>query len=157
MTTTGSPRATHTHSDRRGWRRVLSWPSMVEPALRRRIEARLLALREEIRGAGNIEIGAAELDPVRKPDEDAAPHEEMDQVIASNRNRARTEELREIEAALERLADDPDGYGRCETCDEDIPAKRLELRPWVRLCIDCQDAEERERIPGSRKHITDYR
>jgi RNA polymerase-binding transcription factor len=135
---------------------VLCWPVMVDPSLRRRIETRLLALREEIRGAGNLEVGAA-LDPTRKPDDDAAPHEEMSQVIASNRNRARTEELREIEAALERLADDPDGFGVCEACEEEIPARRLELRPWVRLCIDCQEADEREHAPGARKHITDYR
>lgn len=137
-------------------RPVVSWPRMVDPSLRRRIETRLVAMREEIRGIGNLEVGAA-VDTMRKPDEDAAPHEEMSQVIASNRNRAHAEELREIECALERLADDPEAFGVCESCEEEIPARRLELRPWVRLCIDCQEAEEREHSPGARKHITDYR
>lgn len=135
---------------------VLCWPTMVDPSLRRRIESRLVAMREEIRGVGDLEV-AAELDTMRKPDEDAAPHEEMSKVIASNRNRAHAEELREIELALERLADDPEAFGVCESCEEEIPARRLELRPWVRLCIDCQEAEEREHAPGTRKHITDYR
>lgn len=135
---------------------VVSWPSMVEPALRSRIEARLVEMREEIRRAGDLEIAAA-LDTARKPDDDAAPLEEMSKVIASNRNRARTEELHEIESALERLAEEPDDFGICEKCEEPIPAKRLELRPWVRMCIACQDADERERIPGVRKHLTDYR
>ncbi|HWB78195.1 MAG TPA: TraR/DksA family transcriptional regulator [Nannocystaceae bacterium] len=137
-------------------RPVIVWPAMVDPALRRRIETRLVTMRDEIRGIGNLGVGA-EIDTMRKPDEDAAPHEEMSQVIASNRNRAHAEELREIEAALERLAEDPEAFGVCESCEEEIPARRLELRPWVRLCIDCQEADEREHTPGARKHITDYR
>jgi len=121
----------------------------------RTIEARLQALRAEILAAGDEEV-AEEIDPVRKPDEDAAPHDEMSRVIASNRNRARTEELHAIEAALERLAADPDEFGICESCEEEIPARRLELMPWVRLCIDCQQAQEEGR-PSGRRHITDFR
>jgi DnaK suppressor protein len=124
------------------------------PDLRRFVE-RLHALRDEIVNAGDEHV-AEEIDPARKVDEDAAPHDEMSRVIASNRNRARTEELREIEAALRRIADDPDDFGICETCSEPIPAKRLELVPWVRLCIECQQAQEDDR-PVGRKHITDFR
>jgi DnaK suppressor protein len=153
-----SPLRAHLHTEPL-WRpalRVVSWPAMVEPALRRRVEERLIAMRDEIRRAGDVEIGSV-ADTARKPDDDAAPLEEMSQVIASNRNRARTEELREIESALERLAEEPEDFGICESCEDPIPAKRLELRPWVRMCIDCQEADERARTPGVRKHLTDYR
>jgi DnaK suppressor protein len=121
----------------------------------RAIEARLHALRDEILRAGDMDV-AEEIDPTRKVDEDAAPHDEMSRVIASNRNKARTDELREIEAALRRLAEDPEDFGLCETCSEEIPARRLELMPWVRLCIECQQKREAE-LPTGRKHITDYR
>ena len=129
-----------------------------EPArsseLRKHLE-RLQTLRDEILSAGDEHV-AEEIDPARKVDEDAAPHDEMSRVIASNRNRARTVELREIEAALRRLAEDPENFGLCETCSEPIPARRLELLPWVRLCIECQQQQENA-LPAGRKHITDYR
>jgi DnaK suppressor protein len=120
-----------------------------------RMVARLQALRDEILNAGDESV-AEDIDPTRKVDEDAAPHDEMNRVIASNRNRARTDELREIEAALRRIADDPDDFGTCEQCSEDIPAARLELMPWVRLCIECQSAQEADK-PSGRKHTTDFR
>jgi DnaK suppressor protein len=124
------------------------------PELLRHVE-RLKALRDEILSAGDEHV-AEEIDPARKVDEDAAPHDEMSRVIASNRNRARTVELREIEAALRRIAEDPEDFGLCETCSEPIPARRLELLPWVRLCIECQQAREND-LPAGRKHTTDYR
>ena len=43
--------------------------------------------------------------------------------------------LREIDAALERLA--TGGYGVCERCGQPIPAARLEARPTTRTCIAC--------------------
>ena len=42
--------------------------------------------------------------------------------------------------------------------DDPIGAARLEVRPWVRLCIECQQADEREHgRGGARRHLTDYR
>ncbi|MBX7082548.1 MAG: TraR/DksA C4-type zinc finger protein [Nannocystaceae bacterium] len=129
----------------------------MDAALRARIEQRLSSMRSQLLQGGDLEV-SAEIDPTRKVDEDAAPLAEMSQVIASNRNRARAEELREIEAAMARLRDDPEGFGLCETCDDPIGAARLEVRPWVRLCIECQQADEREHgRGGARRHLTDYR
>lgn len=120
---------------------------------------RLVELREQLRREGDVEIEPVRdgEDPTQKVDEDAAPLTEMQQVIASNRNRARAKQLEEIAAALERLDDDPEGFGSCEVCDEPIPPRRLELQPWARLCITCQSEKEADAAPGSRKHITDYR
>lgn len=129
----------------------------MDAALRQRLEARLLALRDELRGEGAVEI-ASEVDTARKVDDDAAPLEEMSKVIASNRNKSRADELRAIEAALARMHEDPEEFGACEGCGEDIGVRRLELMPWVRLCIECQQLEEREGgTSASRRHLTDFR
>lgn len=122
--------------------------------LRSLMLARLEAIRAEGDAAFETEDDGA---VVRKPDEDVAPLVEMNQVIASNRNRLRAQEVREIEAALRRLEQEPDGFGTCESCDEPIPMRRLTLRPWTRLCIECQNEQERSEAPRGRKHITDYR
>lgn len=120
---------------------------------------RLIELREQLRQEGDLEIEPVRdgEDPTQKVDEDAAPLTEMQQVIASNRNRARAKQLTEIAEALERLDDDPESVGVCESCEEPIPVRRMELQPWARLCITCQSEKEADAAPGSRKHLTDYR
>ncbi len=50
-------------------------------------------------------------------------------------------ELLQIEDALNRIR--VGSFGTCEECDCTIPAKRLEIRPEARLCVDCQAEEER--------------
>ena len=52
---------------------------------------------------------------------------------ASNATRA-SRELVEIDAALERLHDEPAKFGRCERTGVEIPFARLELVPWARTC-----------------------
>lgn len=129
----------------------------MEASIRQRVEARLVALRDELRGGGVVDV-ASEIDTARKLDDDAAPLEEMSKVIASNRNKSRADELRAIDAALARLRADPEEFGCCEACGEDIGVRRLELMPWVHLCIECQEAEERDGVPGgARRHLTDFR
>lgn len=50
-------------------------------------------------------------------------------------------ELREIEAAQERLREGT--YGVCEECGEDIPFARLQAYPGARLCIADQERYEK--------------
>jgi len=45
-----------------------------------------------------------------------------------------TEELHEIDAAVERLHRDPKRFGVCERTGEPIPFARLDLIPWARTC-----------------------
>jgi len=52
-----------------------------------------------------------------------------------------TEQLHEIDAALERLHRDPEQFGVCEQTGEPIPFARLDLIPWARTC-------DQERGPG---------
>jgi RNA polymerase-binding transcription factor DksA len=44
--------------------------------------------------------------------------------------------LRDIEAALARLADGT--YGKCTSCGTRQPIERLEVLPQAALCMDCQ-------------------
>jgi DnaK suppressor protein len=51
-------------------------------------------------------------------------------------------ELSRIESALHRI--ELGTFGVCEDCDEEIPLKRLRVRPDAALCLNCQEANERE-------------
>ena len=48
--------------------------------------------------------------------------------------------LAKIKEALDRL--DNGTYGFCESCEDDISAKRLEARPVTTLCVKCKTAQE---------------
>lgn len=55
------------------------------------------------------------------------------ELAASNATRL-SRELEEIDAALARLYDAPEQFGRCAGTDREIPFERLELVPWARTC-----------------------
>ncbi len=57
------------------------------------------------------------------------------EVDASNATRA-SNELQEIDAALERLYKTPEQFGRCEETGREIPYERLDIIPWARTCGD---------------------
>jgi DnaK suppressor protein len=59
--------------------------------------------------------------------------------ILSDRERLK---LRQINEALERLADNT--YGICDACGLEIAEERLSAMPFTRLCRDCQQDQERE-------------
>jgi RNA polymerase-binding transcription factor DksA len=44
--------------------------------------------------------------------------------------------VEDIEAALDRL--ETGEYGNCERCGRPIPVERLELLPYARCCVGCQ-------------------
>lgn len=52
---------------------------------------------------------------------------------ASNATRV-SRELAEIDAALTRILDNPETFGRCEKTGRDIPFERLDAIPWAREC-----------------------
>jgi RNA polymerase-binding protein DksA len=45
------------------------------------------------------------------------------------------ETMQEINEALDKL--EAGSYGRCESCDQQIPEARLEAKPAATFCIDC--------------------
>lgn len=121
-----------------------------------RLKEKLLALKAEILSEGDLNIEPAAKDPTEVTDEDAQPLAEMNQIIASKRNRARTEVLARVIRALDRIAQSPEDFGLCSECDEPI-GKRLEAMPYVELCVECQQEKDGGPRTGRRRHLTDYR
>lgn len=119
----------------------------------------LIERRAALRAEGDVELipENASDDTSRRVDEDAAPLAEMNQVIASKRNRERARQLTAIAEALSLIDEDPEDYGMCEDCSEPIPRRRLELVPWATLCIPCKETRERNEDVSRRRHLTDYK
>lgn len=128
------------------------------PAGQQRYRKRLLELKAEILAEGDFEIEPGRQDATAVgSDDDAQPLTEMSQTIASSRNRNRSGVLARVAAALARLEADPEAFGLCTECEEEIPAKRLDLMPYVELCVDCQQATDGQRKTGGRRHLRDFR
>jgi len=122
-----------------------------------RMKDKLLALKAEILTEGDLELEPARKDAAEVGgDEDAQPLTEMSQIIASKRNRARTDVLARVLAALKRIEDTPDDFGLCSECDEPI-GRRLEALPYVELCVECQQERDGGPEQGRRRHLTDYK
>ena len=119
---------------------------------------RLLDLKAEILAGGDLDIEPGRKDDTAVgSDEDAQPLAEMSQTIASSRNRNRSRVLARVVAALARMDADPESFGLCGECEEAIPGKRLELMPYVELCVECQQAADGPRTKGARRHLRDFR
>ena len=57
-----------------------------------------------------------------------------DELEASGATRV-SRELAEIDAALTRLYETPEQFGRCADDDREIPFERLDIIPWARTCV----------------------
>jgi DnaK suppressor protein len=125
---------------------------------RARHRKRLVDLKAEILAEGDLAIEPGRTDPAAVgSDEDEQPLAEMAQTIASTRNRTRAAILNRVVVALTRIDDTPDLFGQCSECEEAIAPKRLELMPYVELCIECQQASDGPRRPSGRRHLRDFR
>jgi len=107
-------------------------------------------------GPARIEPNRTDETSVGVADEDAQALSEMLQTLASNRNRDTARELARIDRALAKLRDDPEAFGVCEDCGDDIPDKRLHVMPWAALCAECQAAADPKRNVARTK-VTDYK
>jgi len=58
-----------------------------------------------------------------------------------------------VEEALTRI--DRGEFGYCQQCGEDINPKRLEVQPWARHCLPCQELEEKGLLPQFPFHVGD--
>lgn len=127
----------------------------MDAAERARFKALLLDLKRQLIAEGDVAIEPTQQDEVARPDaDDDQPLSEMEQIIASRRNKVRTGDLKRIVAALQRLEDEPDDFGYCMECDDPIPTGRLEVMPYATLCVRCQSAHEAPR-GGRRRHLRD--
>jgi RNA polymerase-binding transcription factor DksA len=60
--------------------------------------------------------------------------------LSYGRMESQSEELKEIEEALDRIKDG--SFGFCEKCEARIPKERLRAIPYARRCVKCQSKEE---------------
>jgi DnaK suppressor protein len=128
----------------------------VKPQQLAEFRQKLTALKERIVAEGDVEIEPVKTGPNDVLDLDAAPHTEMSQVIASKRNRARTDVLARVEAALARLESAPEEFGQCIECGDPI-GRRLDAMPYVELCLECQNDRDGAVDKGPRRHAGDFR
>lgn len=89
-------------------------------------------------------------------DEDEQPLNEMMQSIASARNKNLSGVLGKVEKALRKLDEEPDDFGICEDCNEDIILGRLKAMPYVEFCVNCQSKRDAPRSGPTRKKLTDF-
>ena len=54
--------------------------------------------------------------------------------------------LYQIDDALRTLYKEPERFGRCVMCGNDIAFERLDIVPWATLCLECQTSEENKPV-----------
>jgi len=64
-------------------------------------------------------------------------HEREEYEVALSAAGSMEDQLKEVEAALERI--ETDTYGICSNCNSEIPEARLEANPAATECIDCSE------------------
>ncbi|MGA1598940.1 MAG: TraR/DksA family transcriptional regulator [bacterium] len=106
------------------------------------IKQLLLAQKEEILSELR-DLRAEEIDVSRRDIGDDIDHSVESQehemrLLLQDRERLH---LEEIEEALNRIG--LGEYGYCEECGDEIPKKRLVVMPLARMCVACQQEQER--------------
>lgn len=126
----------------------------MDAPLRTEIEARLLEERDRLQEDLNTALEesrenraeeSGDLSRLKSHPADAGSQADEADTDLRIAERA-TERVNRIDAALNRLRDQPDTFGRCEVCGETIAAARLRLVPWTTRCAD----HARERESGGR-------
>ena len=103
---------------------------------------RLIALRQELMTVDQIGTEAAqpvELDQTRTGRLTRMDAMQAQAISIASKNR-RQAQLKQVAAALERIA--KNDYGWCVDCGEYIDAKRLEFDPTALFCIACAEKAE---------------
>ena len=113
------------------------------PEQRKHLEGRLLEERDRVsklltryadeHEAEDEEDQAGDLSkmPLHMADQGTdTMQQELDAVMVDRESKS----LAEIDAALQRLYDDPDHFGICENTGKEIPFERLDIVPWARTC-----------------------
>jgi RNA polymerase-binding transcription factor DksA len=121
----------------------------------RRLDARAAELEAELRTARDEapdDDPTARIPHVQVPDAVDAADERLRGAVRSAEVDRDVSELRDIDAARERLRTGE--FGTCIDCGVSIPAERLEALPAAARCVDCQQLRERDhpieiRLPPS--------
>jgi DnaK suppressor protein len=105
----------------------------VRPATYRKV---LLEKRKNVMTALGMKFDTlAKMGRVAEEDQAQLSHDEF---VSLRLNSLDYVQLRMIEEALDRI--EAGDYGVCLSCEEPIPAKRLEALPWAKFCVTCQQS-----------------
>lgn len=103
----------------------------------------LVALDTELRAALELSEDRARVVDLDDPIGRLSRIDAIQQQRMAQANKRRLKLRREmIKSALARIERDDGSFGFCLECDEPIGRKRLDARPEVTLCLECQSAAE---------------
>ncbi len=106
------------------------------------IRAHLLQMRAEVLAESERAYAASQsLGKDGVPDIGDMSSNSYSQEVLMNLSETQRSRVRDIDAAVERM--DKGVYGLCMRCEEDIPARRMEVRPFSRYCVDCKTEVEK--------------
>ena len=74
-----------------------------------------------------------------------------DRDVLAQRMNINSRILSDVRGALDNLENGD--YGICEDCDEPISPRRLDVIPWARLCVKCQEARDNRRAAKNGDHF----
>ncbi len=114
----------------------------IDSGIRRRRAVLQTKLEDLLELSGDRE--SLEIQPMADPLDQVRSSTDRDMAVETLNQQARS--IQEIRSALDRIEEG--SYGRCERCEEQIPAKRLDALPWARMCVKCQSATEAEEHQG---------
>ena len=105
---------------------------------RQRLLAKLRELLTGVHGSNvkSLESGSDEIQDIADQASNAYTKEFLLSIGDTERRM-----LKQVDEALHKIRQDT--YGLCEACGELIGERRLEALPFARLCIACQEEEER--------------
>jgi len=109
-----------------------------------KIRKRLQALHDEILKvigwSETVTGGGGAMDEIDQANE--LIEKEMGFLMSSNM----INNLKEVEEALNRI--EKNEYGKCQHCGTEISAKRLDVLPFAKFCVPCQEKIENASEPG---------
>ncbi|MDX2480369.1 MAG: TraR/DksA family transcriptional regulator [Desulfuromusa sp.] len=106
------------------------------------IRAHLLQVRDELLAESERAYAASQsLGQDGVPDIGDMSSNSYNQQVLMSLSETQRSRVRDIDAALERM--DKGVYGLCMRCEEEIPARRMEVRPFSRYCVDCKAEVEK--------------
>lgn len=114
----------------------------MDSAAQEEARERLQQLRREVLAEVQENYAASrELGQDRVPDIGDMSMNTYSRDVLLNLSETQRQKIRDIDAALDRL--DSGEYGVCARCEEEIPPRRMEVRPFSRYCVDCKAEVER--------------
>ncbi len=106
------------------------------------IKAHLVQMRDEVLAESERAYAASQsLGKDGVPDIGDMSSNSYHQEVLMHLSETQRSRVRDIDAALERI--DKGVYGLCIRCEEEIPARRMEVRPFSRYCVDCKAEVEK--------------